>query len=160
MLVNKILLSLSLFTYFISFSQESPTNLININRHASAIDSIEDSKTNIVHFIVRKYMHNQDKLEVHYIIDTLNKILLKCIHESRSEEYRSTYVQKATFYFINNKMVKLFFEDFKDSIQVFSYSIYFDSSENKFNQDNLIPPNILNRWDATQIRGNIKRIST
>jgi hypothetical protein len=82
------------------YGQQEKLDTFQLNLFATSIDRVEAEGKNIMDFIVRKYRHTGYYVDIHYIVDTLSKILLKCGYcEYYEENFNDTVLYKTTFYF-------------------------------------------------------------
>jgi hypothetical protein len=108
---KQLLLLFFLFLTYTGYGQSKKFDTVQLNLSASSIDSAETSGRNIGDFILRKYRHTRYHVDIHYIVDTVSKRLLKCgYYEYYSGNEDETELRKAIFYYDkgNFLLTKLF----------------------------------------------------
>ena len=104
-----------------SFSQEIHDDKQKIDELIFKSESVVNAALNIQHYVVAKYS-DSDTTHLYniYIVDTVKRILYKCIYEC-------TYsgLEEVTFYYYQNKLIKATVKEYQRNNDPFNAVYYF-----------------------------------
>jgi hypothetical protein len=112
--------------------QFTTTNTLKINAVVSAIDSAEKANATLSRYIVRKYMHNETKVDYEFLLDTSTQHIYKCDYVTRTlQNSKDTILEKFSFFVYSNQFVALRYQELQNNKVVNTQIFYLESDSGK-----------------------------
>ena len=112
--------------------QFTTTDSLKIKAVVSLVDSAEKSNVTLSRYIVRKYMHNETKVDYEFLLDTTTQEFYKCDYVSRTlQSSKDTTLEKLSFYVYSNQFVALKYQELQNSKESKAEIFYLVSDNGK-----------------------------
>lgn len=140
-----------LFFTYTGYGQKEKLDTVQLNLTTISIDSTQKGGRDIGDFIVRKYQHTGYYVDIHYIVDTVSKTLLKCgYYEYYSGNQGETELRKAIFYYDKRTFLLTKLSTVSKGNERALGKLYFEHQNNKVVGLQSSPAN--KSWDLNRVQ--------